>query len=63
MTEASPVTSRTEARPPSKLSGLLYGLGLGGFIDGIVLHQIFQWHHMVSHVEQYPVTNVAARRS
>jgi uncharacterized membrane protein len=24
------------------------GLGLGGFIDGIVLHQILQWHHMLS---------------
>ena len=31
------------------MSGLLYGLGLGGFIDGIVLHQILQWHHMVTH--------------
>ena len=27
------------SQPPSKVSGLLYGLGLGGFIDGIVLHQ------------------------
>jgi len=26
----------------------LFGLGLGGFVDGIVLHQILQWHHMVS---------------
>jgi uncharacterized membrane protein len=24
------------------------GLGLGGFIDGIVLHQILQWHHMLT---------------
>ena len=44
---------------PSKASGLLFGLGLGGFIDGIVLHQILQWHHMVSHVEKYPTTTVA----
>lgn len=44
-----------EARPPSKASGLMYGLGLGGFIDGIVLHQILQWHHMVSDVDEYPV--------
>ena len=29
------------SQPPSKVSGLLYGLGLGGFIDGIVLHQSF----------------------
>jgi uncharacterized membrane protein len=47
------------ARPPSRASGLLYGLGLGGFVDGIVLHQVLQWHHMVSHVEDYPVTTVA----
>lgn len=44
---------------PSKASGLLYGLGFGGFIDGIVLHQILQWHHMVSHVEGYPTDTVA----
>jgi uncharacterized membrane protein len=24
------------------------GLGLGGFLDGIVLHQILQWHHMLT---------------
>jgi uncharacterized membrane protein len=24
------------------------GIGLGGFVDGIVLHQILQWHNMVS---------------
>ena len=40
--------SSTDRKPPSRLAGLLYGLGLGGFIDGIVLHQILQWHHMVS---------------
>jgi uncharacterized membrane protein len=40
-------------------SGILLGLGLGGFFDGIVLHQILQWHHMVSHVDDYPVTTVA----
>src|SRR4051794_23526535 len=30
------------------LAGVLFGLGLGGFFDGIVLHQLLQWHHMVS---------------
>ena len=29
-------------------AGVLLGLGLGGFFDGIVLHQILQWHHMVT---------------
>lgn len=42
-----------------RTSGLLFGIGLGGFFDGIVLHQILQWHHMVSHVEKYPTTTVA----
>lgn len=29
-------------------AGILFGLGLGGFFDGIALHQLLQWHHMVS---------------
>ncbi len=40
-------------------SGLLLGIGLGGFFDGIVLHQILQWHHMLSDHGDYPVTTVA----
>ena len=31
------------ARPPV--------LGFGGFVDGIVLHEILQWHHMISGAE------------
>ena len=37
--------------------GILAGLGIGGFFDGIVLHQLLQWHHMLSNV--YPVATVA----
>lgn len=33
---------------PPLLPSLLLGIGLGGFVDGIVLHQIFQWHHILS---------------
>jgi uncharacterized membrane protein len=29
-------------------SGVLLGLGLGGFFDGIILHQVLQWHHLVT---------------
>jgi uncharacterized membrane protein len=29
-------------------AGMLVGVGLGGFVDGIVLHQILQWHNMLS---------------
>jgi uncharacterized membrane protein len=28
--------------------GFLFGLGLGGFVDGIVFHQVLQWHHMLT---------------
>lgn len=29
-------------------AGLWLGLSLGGFVDGILFHQILQWHHMLS---------------
>ncbi|RKH59691.1 DUF2243 domain-containing protein, partial [Corallococcus llansteffanensis] len=35
-------------RGPLLSAGLLLGVGLGGFVDGIVLHQILQWHNMLS---------------
>lgn len=28
--------------------GLLLGVGLGGFVDGIVFHQLLQWHHLLT---------------
>lgn len=31
-----------------RVPGFLFGLGLGGFIDGIVPHQVLQWHHMLT---------------
>jgi uncharacterized membrane protein len=31
-------------------AGTVLGVGLGGFVDGIVLHQILQWHNMGSAV-------------
>ena len=34
--------------PPPLAPGLLLGVGLGGFIDGIALHQVLQWHHMLT---------------
>ncbi|MGU3406594.1 DUF2243 domain-containing protein [Methylobacterium brachiatum] len=46
--------SETRAFPLS--AGILFGLGLGGFFDGIVLHQVLQWHHMLS--SWYPVDSI-----
>ncbi|MFC3959339.1 DUF2243 domain-containing protein [Halovivax cerinus] len=37
-----------ERAVPSIRAGLVLGVGLGGFFDGIVLHQVLQIHHMVS---------------
>ena len=37
-----------EDAKPLVYAGALLGIGLGGFFDGIVLHQILQWHHMLS---------------
>lgn len=41
------MTRREDGRFPVS-AGILFGLGLGGFFDGIVLHQVLQWHHMVT---------------
>ena len=38
-------------------AGILLGLGLGGFFDGIVLHQLLQWHHMLTSAG-YPADSV-----
>ena len=52
-------TSSTAPRMPSRATGLLYGLGFGRFVAGIELHQILQWHHMVSSVEGREPTTLA----
>lgn len=36
---------------PWVIAGIVLGLGQGGFFDGIVFHQLLQWHHMFSSVE------------
>ncbi len=46
-------------RQPSPAAAIMYGIGLGGFVDGIVLHQILQWHHLLSATGDHPVTTVA----
>ncbi len=38
-------------------AGIFLGLGLGGFFDGIVLHQLLQWHHMLSSAG-YPINSL-----
>ena len=50
-TAHSPNDGIVRARPNAgqrsiTLPGILLGLGVGGFVDGIALHQVLQWHHM-----------------
>lgn len=33
-----------------KVAGIVLGIGLGGFVDGILLHMILRWHHMLSNI-------------
>src|SRR5688572_25005742 len=59
-------------RPASavlRTPGVVLGIGLGGFVDGIVLHQLLQWHHLLSStdsdnvgVRTYPVDTVDGLR-
>jgi uncharacterized membrane protein len=50
------------AGPAGRGPGITLGLGLGGFVDGIVLHQIAQWHNMGSAVLP-PTTMEAMQRN
>jgi len=59
--EAPPSPHSRSSAPGAVISaGLLLGCGLGGFADGIVLHQILQWHNMLSSVR--PPTDLIAMK-
>ena len=45
----------------ARAAGLCLGVGLGGFIDGILLHQILQWHNMLS--SRLPPTTMERMRT
>ena len=46
--------------PVSKRAGIILGVGLGGFVDGILFHQVMHWHNMGSAV--VPPTTIDAMR-
>jgi uncharacterized membrane protein len=56
-THPTPPSLRTSTAP-----GIVLGLGLGGFADGITLHQIAQWHNMGS-ARLPPVTMEAMKQN
>ncbi|MFC9078758.1 DUF2243 domain-containing protein [Streptomyces sp. NPDC057062] len=47
-TSAGPAWALPAAPSSLQLPGIVLGVGLGGFVDGILLHQLLQWHHMLS---------------
>ena len=49
-----------------RMPGIILGVGLGGFVDGILLHQVLQWHHTPTSTDSdhvglpfYPADTVA----
>ena len=42
----------TEVRRRHAWAGGVLGFALGGFFDGILLHQILQWHHLLSAIDR-----------
>jgi uncharacterized membrane protein len=44
---------------PLTTTAMIVGIGAGGFIDGIVLHQILQWHEMLSN--KIPATDYVGK--
>jgi uncharacterized membrane protein len=45
-------------RRPLIAAATMLGIGLGGFLDGILFHQILQSHNMLSAPEYYPTTGI-----
>ena len=58
--EPDPRIDRTNHRPLIA-AGLVMGAGLGGFVDGIALHQIAQWHNMLS--ARIPVNDLVSAKT
>jgi uncharacterized membrane protein len=62
-TSSRRTTSASTKRRHLTVGGMLLGMGLGGFVDGVVIHQILQWHHMgtaTSGHEAFPNESVAS---
>ncbi|TWT94843.1 hypothetical protein Pla108_36940 [Botrimarina colliarenosi] len=51
--------SNTVITQPLITGGTMLGIGLGGFVDGIVFHQLLQLHNMLS--ARFPVRDVEVR--
>ena len=48
MSPAAAATDSRERTRPLVVAGAVIGIGMGGFVDGILFHQILQLHNMLS---------------
>jgi uncharacterized membrane protein len=61
VTSTDPSLAPSTADPRrAQVPAFVTGVGLGMFADGIVLHQLLQWHHLV--VERLPADDVGGLR-
>jgi len=51
-------TVKTVFKNPLVRAGLVLGAGFGGMADGIVLHSILGWHHMICYTMDCQPTSV-----
>ena len=48
----------TILRNPLARAGFVLGAGFGGFADGIILHQILGWHHLICYTVDCQPTSI-----
>jgi uncharacterized membrane protein len=56
--------ARRALKNPLVRAGIVLGMGFGGFADGIILHQILGWHHLIcysAHASPPPSGNFNVR--
>ena len=49
---------RRALKNPLVMAGIVLGMGFGGFADGIILHQILGWHHLVCYAAHCQPTSI-----
>lgn len=54
-------TSHGRTLRPLAWAGGCIGFSLGGFFDGILLHQVLQWHHLLSRVRSPVLQDIRAQ--
>jgi uncharacterized membrane protein len=62
MPEATRTVPGNDPVPPAfRWAGFLIGVALSGFFDGILLHQVLQWHHLLSLVDSPVLQDIRAQ--